>query len=147
MPKCFLQRGKRVATLEVLHRLAQYNVSSIGQCAFRKRLKRAPSHEHSVACGELFEASQILAEMVDEVVFKADSPILGHSGYQSNVHTVACYFFLVFDIQTSNGYFRVDMRPWIIVSQLKVFVFEVENALHIGIEAHFGEWSRLACEL
>ena len=36
---------------------------------------------------------------------------------------------------------------WIVVGQRKVLVLEVEDALHIRIDVHLGQWARLTGEL
>ena len=36
---------------------------------------------------------------------------------------------------------------WVVVGQRKVLVLEVEDALHIRIDVHLGQWARLTGEL
>ena len=44
-------------------------------------------------------------------------------------------------------YHSLDVWMRVIIHQLKVFVLEVEDVLHVGINLHLGQWTRLAGEL
>ena len=39
------------------------------------------------------------------------------------------------------------MWVWVIIHQFKILVLEVEDVLHVGINFHLGQWTRLAGEL
>ena len=44
-------------------------------------------------------------------------------------------------------HYAFDVGVWIVVFEGEIFKMEVENALHVGVEAHGGQWSRVAAEL
>ena len=58
------------------------------------------------------------------------------------------FCFYVLDVRSlSDTYLGLDMRMRVVADELEVFVLEVEDGLHIGVDDHAGQGARSAREL
>ena len=55
------------------------DVSAIGECALGQRLVGVASHDDGMARGERFEAAQVVAERIEQLVVQPDGIVFGQS--------------------------------------------------------------------
>ena len=57
-----------------------------------------------------------------------------------------CFYYSIAAGQ-SNRHLRFDMRVRVVIRQFKIVESEGKNVAHIGVDVHFGQRARFACEL
>ena len=139
MTERVFQGREAVATRQLLCRSRQHDVPSVRKSSFRETLECLSAHDDGMAGGKTLESFQVVGQPVEQFVVFANGPVPRHGRNDVDRHNT--------DVLILYTYGRLDMIPRIIVLQLEILIVEVEQILHVGVDAHGGQWSRRTCEL